>query len=208
MAEVTVYGGSISTYVRTVRIALAEKGIPYEHVEVWTDSPEITKRHPFRKVPAFRHRDFELYESIAITRYIDEAFPGAALQPADVKARARMMQWIALLSAYCYPTVIGQIVIERFSPTLLGKPADEAKVAAAVPNAEHQIGVFDAALGSGQYLVGREPTLADYFLYPVVFYLGMTPEGTALLERRPGLRRWMEALSQRKSVKETAPALG
>src|SRR5918994_5343444 len=74
MADVTLYGIPISTYVRSVRMALAEKGVSYDLVEGWADHPEIAKRQPFGKIPAFRHGDFELYEAFAIARYVDEAF--------------------------------------------------------------------------------------------------------------------------------------
>ena len=109
MADVTVYGSPVSTYVRSVRMTLAEKDVPYELVEGWADHPEIAKRQPFGKVPAFRHGDLELYESFAIARYVDEAFRGPALQPGDAKARARMTQLISMHSGYCYPTMIGGI---------------------------------------------------------------------------------------------------
>lgn len=207
MAQVTLYGSPISSYVRTARLALGEKGVSYDLVDGFPDSPEIQQHHPFRKIPALRHGEFELYETVAIARYVDEGFSGPTLQPSDIKARARMTQWISVLSSYLYPTIIGGIVLERVAPKFFNRPADEAKVKAALPDAEHHLGVVEKALGSGPYLLGREPNLADHFLYPVLFYLAITPEGGALLERKPALRRWMETMGERKSVKETMPAL-
>jgi glutathione S-transferase len=207
MAQVTLYGSPISTYVRTARIALAEKGVGYDLKDVWVDSPEITQRHPFQKIPVLRHGDFELYETFAVTRYIDEAFPGPALQPSDAKARARMTQWISVHNSYCYPTLIGGIVLERVAPKLLNRPSDEAKIKATLPDAQQRLDVVEKALGTTPYLAGIEPTLADYFLYPVMFYVSVVPEGNALLESRPGLRRWMAAIGDRKSVKDTTPSL-
>jgi len=207
MAQVTLYGSSISTYVRTARIALAEKGVGYDLKDVWVDSPEIKQRHPFQKIPVLRHGDFELYETFAVTRYLDEAFPGPALQPSDPKARARMTQWISVHNSYCYPTLIGGIVLERVAPKLLNRPSDEAKIKATLPDAQQRLDVVEKALGTTPYLAGIEPTLADYFLYPVMFYVSVVPEGNALLESRPGLRRWMAAIGDRKSVKDTTPSL-
>ena len=37
--------------------------------------------HPFSKLPAFRHGEFTLFKTIAIMRYVDEAFKGPPLQP-------------------------------------------------------------------------------------------------------------------------------
>jgi glutathione S-transferase len=207
MAQVTLYGSPISTYVRTARIALAEKGVGYDLKDVWVDSPEIKQRHPFQKIPVLRHGDFELYETFAVTRYIDEAFPGPALQPSDAKARARMTQWISVHNSYCYPTLIGGIVLERVAPKLLNRPSDEAKIKATLPDAQQRLDVLEKALGTTPYLAGIEPTLADYFLYPVMFYVSVVPEGNALLESRPGLQRWMAAIGDRKSVKDTTPSL-
>ena len=207
MAQVTLYGSPISTYVRTARIALAEKGVSYDLKDVWVDSPEIKQRHPFQKIPVLRHGDFELYETFAVSRYIDEAFPGPALQPSDAKARARMTQWISVHNSYCYPTLIGGIVLERVAPKLLNRPSDEAKIKATLPDAQQRLDVLEKALGTTPYLAGIEPTLADYFLYPVMFYVSVVPEGNALLESRPGLRRWMAAIGDRNSVKDTTPSL-
>src|SRR5262244_2064840 len=74
-----VFGAPYSVYVRTVRLALEEKGIAYELVPVDIfvpdgPPPEHMMRHPFGKIPAFEHAGFRLYEAGAITRYIDEAF--------------------------------------------------------------------------------------------------------------------------------------
>jgi len=207
MAQVTLYGSPISTYVRTARIALAEKGVGYDLKDVWVDSPEIKQRHPFQKIPVLRHGDFELYETFAVARYIDEAFPGPALQPSDAKARARMTQWISVHNSYCYPTLIGGIVLERVAPKLLNRPSDEAKIKATLPDAQQRLDVLEKALGTTPYLAGIEPSLADYFLYPVMFYVSVVPEGNALLESRPGLRRWMAAIGDRRSVKDTTPSL-
>ena len=99
MAAPVVYGPAYSTYTRTARLALEEKGVDYklEEVDILTgagQSPAHLARQPFGQVPAFEHEGIKLYESGAITRYIDEVFPGPKLQPADPKRRARMMQFI------------------------------------------------------------------------------------------------------------------
>ena len=91
MTQPTVHGPGFSTYVRSVRIALEEKGVPYQLNEFnfFEGMPaEQLQRHPFGKVPAFEHDDFMLYETFAICRYIDEAFDGPRLQPEDLRLHA------------------------------------------------------------------------------------------------------------------------
>ena len=78
MAKPILYGPGYSTYTRAARLAMEEKGVDYELVEVdfisGGFSDEYLERQPFAKVPAFEHDGLELYETPAILRYIDEAF--------------------------------------------------------------------------------------------------------------------------------------
>lgn len=81
-----LFGADYSVYVRIVRLVLAEKGIDYDlvPVDIFAESgppPGYLDRHPFGRIPAFEHEGFRLYETGAIARYIDEAFPGISLQP-------------------------------------------------------------------------------------------------------------------------------
>ncbi|MCP4330437.1 MAG: hypothetical protein GY791_18595 [Alphaproteobacteria bacterium] len=85
MSDVVVYGFPQSTYVRTTRICLQEKGVAYTIESVDLSADDYPTLHPFRKVPAFRHDDFHLYETAAIARYVDMAFDGPALTPADAR---------------------------------------------------------------------------------------------------------------------------
>lgn len=51
---------------------------------------DYLKLHPFGKVPTLQKDDFILYETSAITRYLDEIFPETPLQPVNPQQRARM----------------------------------------------------------------------------------------------------------------------
>ena len=103
MARPIVYGPAGSTYVWSTRLALAEKGVAHDLIDVGfgehREEPHLA-RHPFAKVPAFEHDGFELYETQAILRYIDEGFPVAPLQPTDLHQFARMNQLIGIVDAY------------------------------------------------------------------------------------------------------------
>jgi glutathione S-transferase len=68
MAAPVVYGPAYSTYTRTARLALEEKGVDYklEEVDILSgaaQSPAHLARQPFGKVPAFEHDGFRLYET-------------------------------------------------------------------------------------------------------------------------------------------------
>src|SRR6266446_6025956 len=164
MARPIVYGPASSTYVWSTRLALAEKGVAHELVEVGFDEhrqePHLA-RHPFAKVPAFEHDDFALYETQAILRYIDEGFPVAPLQPTDLHQFARMSQIMGIVDAYIYPSIVGGILYNRMLAPRLGLPVDEAAVAAALPRARLCLAEIARLMGEQHYLVGERVSLAD-----------------------------------------------
>lgn len=88
-----------STNSRKVRIALLEKGLEFERVNVdltkrEQKNPEYLKIHPFGQVPALDDEGFVLYDSTIINEYIDDEYPYPPLMPKDSegRARARMME--------------------------------------------------------------------------------------------------------------------
>ena len=212
--SVILHGPAYSTYARTVRLALEEKGVPYElrEVDILTGAaqkPEYLALQPFAKVPALEHDGFRLYETAAIARYVDEAFPGPKLQPADVKRRARMAQIVAIVDSYAYGSLIGKVVWQRAVVPLLGGTPDESIVAEAAPMVGKSIAALEAAADSqGPFLCGPELSLADLHLVPVMAYFSGTPEGQKALAGAPRLARWWQAIAGRPSVKKTEPKLG
>lgn len=196
MAELILHGIPGSNYVRTCRLALEEKGVAYTHDPVMPRTPEALARHPWGKVPALTHGDVTLYEALAVTRYIDEAFDGPALQPADPAGRARMSQWISAFNAYLDPAFIRKIVIQR----LLRDPSDEEIIAAGVPEAAKCLDILNDALADAPYLAGDSVTLADLFVLPALNYLAMTPEGGPLLENNGNVTEWMDRMMARDSA--------
>jgi glutathione S-transferase len=205
MAELVVYGIPQSTYVRSVRMACVEKGVPYTLDPQMPHSETIDKLHPYGKIPALRHGDFTLYETSAILRYIDEAFDGPPLAPKDAKGRARMEQWISTIQAYCDGPMIRRLVLQYFFPP--GGKQDRAVIEAAAKEAQKNIALIDAALSPGPYLLGADISLADLLLAPIMFYVAQVPEGQAALQACKNLPRTREAIRARKSFQETMPPM-
>jgi glutathione S-transferase len=213
MAEPIVYGAAYSTYVRSVRMALAEKGVTYRLVEVdlftgQAQAPEHLARQPFGKIPAFEHDGFKLFETSAIVRYVDEAFAGPPLQPADPRARARMNQIMAVIDSYAYGALIGTILIQRAIAPRMGGQPDEEAIQAAVPKGRTAMEVIDRLLGDQPFLAGDALSLADLYVVPVYDYALQTPEGADILAKAPALKRWWNGIGTRPSVAETRPQLG
>jgi len=213
MAAPIIYGPAFSTYVRTVRLALEEKPASYELVEVAImqgahKQPEHLARNPFGLVPAFSHDGFDLYETDAIARYIDQAIPGQDLQPIEAQPRARMNQIIGIIESFAYTCMITKVVINRLVRPMLGETPDEATIKEALPSAELCLKEFERLMGSGKYLAGDKLTLADLFVIPVFHYLALTPEGQELLKPRAKIRAWWDLVKTRNSVAVTEPKFG
>jgi glutathione S-transferase len=213
MAAPIVYGPALSTYVRTVRLVLEEKAAPYQLVEVDIitgahKTPEHLARHPFGHVPAFEHDGFAVYETSAITRYLDAVVPGVALTPADPRGAARMQQVIAVIDSYAYGAMISAIVMQRVVMPMVGGVTDETVITAAMPTAEVSLRALETLMGSHAWLAGDSVSLADLHLAPVLAYFSGTPEGQRLLPACPQLARWWGAVSARPSMAKTQPQLG
>ena len=208
MARPIVYGPAGSTYVWSARLALAEKGVAHDLVHVdfaaHREAPHL-ERHPFGKVPAFEHDGFQLYETQAILRYIDEGFPVSPLQPTDLHQFARMNQIIGIVDAYGWPAIAGGVLVNRVLKPRMGLPVDEAAVAAALPRARLVISEIARLQGKQPFLAGERISLADLMTFPLLYFFSRVPEGEAPFADNPSLIPWMRRMEARQSFQVTKP---
>lgn len=207
---IRVFGADYSVYVRIVRLTLEEKGIGYElvPVDIFASGgpPEwYLDLHPFARIPAFEHGGFRLFETAAITRYVDEAFDGPTLQPANARDRGVMNQIIGLLDAYAYRTMVWDISVERMSKPREGKVSDEALIASALVKAKICLAALVRLRSAGPWLLGDQMTIADLHAAPIFAYFLQAPEGRALLDEQPALLKWWGLISTRPSFAATEP---
>ena len=212
MGKPVLYGPTYSTYARTIRMLLAEKGVEYDlvHVDMIGGAhhrPEWKERHPFERVPAFEHNGFAIYESNAIAHYVDDAFPGRRIAHPNIQRRTRDQQIVDVINGYAYKRIITDLVLHYFFADKEKGP-DTTATAAAAPAAEHALGAIqDLMLGSDPYLVGRDTSFSDLFLAPIVAYFVGFQEGTRAMAKLPLLSRWWLAMQQRPSFTATAPQM-
>jgi glutathione S-transferase len=209
MAHPIVYGPAGSSYVWSVRLALAEKGVTHELVNVpfgaQRDKAHLS-RQPFAKVPAFEHDGFALYETQAIIRYVDERFPGAPLQPEDVHQWSRMNQIIGIVDAYAWPAIAGTILLNRvLAPRFLDRAPDEAAIAAALPRAQLCLSEINRLMGDQRFLAADFVTLADLMAIPLLYLFANIPDGKAPVAVHPKLALWIERMETRQSFQVTKP---
>jgi glutathione S-transferase len=99
MSMIKLYTFPPSTNSRKVRIALLEKGLEFERVNVDLSkreqkNPEYLKIHPFGQIPALDDEGFVIYDSTVINEYLEDEYPYPPLMPGDSegRARARLME--------------------------------------------------------------------------------------------------------------------
>jgi glutathione S-transferase len=208
MAEIKLLGLGISVYTRIARMALEEKGLDYklEEVDIFADPgppADYLALNPFGAIPCLLHADLVLYETSAITRYIDEITPTTNLQPAAPIERARMNQIISMLDSYCYRPMVWDVYVQRIVVPAGGGKADEAGIATALTVLQSVLKQLDQWRGEHEFLVGQTLSLADLHLYPMLSYFTETPEGLAMLDTFPRLQQWMHQMQLRPSVRAT-----
>jgi glutathione S-transferase len=205
---VTLYGFPQSTFVRTARMILSEKGVDHALEPIRPGTPEARALHPFGRVPILRHGEVLIYETAAIARYVDETFAGPALQPEQPVARAQMEKWISIVGAYMDPVITRRVILERLLAPRLGRRPNEAVIRAALPQADRLLSLLEADLAERSFLAGETTGLADFFVYPILFYIGHIPEAQALLGGREAIGRWRVRIEDRPSCKTTVPQRG
>lgn len=209
MAEgVQLHGYRYSVYNRIARVALLLKGVEQETIEVdpFAELPKgYLKLHPFGRVPVLTHGAFTLFETGAITRYVDRAFEGPALQPEGAAALARMDQAIGAIDAYGYWPMVRQVASHGFFRPLLGEPSSPGEVEAGLDASRKVLEFLDGVAAEGLVLNGRDLTLADCHLAPMMDYFVRAEAGKAALAPHRALQGWWDRMSGLDVLEATDP---
>ena len=207
MPAIKLWGFDNSTYVRSVKMLLAEKGVTdFEQVPVNVlagepKSPEHLQRHPFGKVPVVDVDGFRVIETPAILRYLDALLPGTTLVPTDLKQMARSAMTVSIIDSYGYMPLIGGVVAYHLFPDFVGGKNEEM----------HHKGIADGKRvvteimklrGSDRFIARAEPSLADLYLAPIMAYVVLTPHKDEFLAL-PGMTDWWAAVTALDSFKAT-----
>jgi glutathione S-transferase len=98
-AMLEVYGYLRDPFAWRVRFAAEEKGVPYQWIpsDVAFPDPRSARNNPRGRSPIAVHDGFVLTDAFNIQLYVDEAFPGRALQPESPRGRAEVRMFVASL---------------------------------------------------------------------------------------------------------------
>ena len=211
MSDITLWGFDGSTYVRTVKMLLAEKGatgfnqVQVNVLEGEPKRPEHLQRHPFGKVPVLDYDGLRVIETSAITRYLNDVLPGRSLVPTTPKDRARMDMVVGLTDSYGYGALTGGVAAYHLFPEFVGGKDDAARE----KGIETGRKFMEYAMwirGSSPFIAG-ELSLADLYLAPIVSYVALTPDKDAALGVA-GFAEWWTSVQALQSFRDTQPSLG
>jgi len=208
--KLTVYGFEASTFVRTVRMVLAEKGAEYDLVPVdlmagENTTPEHLARHPFGKIPVVEQGGKRLYETSAITRYLNDALPGKSLVPDNIMNRARMDMAIAIHDSYGYGAMIG-LAGQHLFPDFVGGANEEVRLDC-LEKTRKVLTEQMKMRGDSPWIAGAELSLADLFLAPACFYVSLTEDAGQAFDV-PGFADWWARAQDLDAFKATQFDMG
>ena len=150
-----------STNSRKVRIALLEKGLEFERINVDLSkreqkNPDYLKIHPFGQVPALDDEGFILYDSTVINEYLEDEYPYPALMPKDSEARARARLMEDFRDTHFNPAFVRIMIESRKAET----ERDANNIATAKGDIGKCLDRIEEELAGKEYLAGAF-SLAD-----------------------------------------------
>jgi glutathione S-transferase len=156
----------LSPYARKVRLALAEKRIPFElRIErVWERRPEFLGLNPACTVPVLvEPNGLAIADSYAICEYLDEAYPDITLFGRTLAERAEVRRLVAWFDGKFATEVTSRLLHERQLKRLLGRGnPDAAVIRAGYANLRPHLDYLGWLAETRPWLAGPHVSLADF----------------------------------------------
>lgn len=202
--KITLYTLAFSQNAVRPEIVLLEKGLEFEKVTVDLFNGEhqtdaygaITPR---RQVPALVYGKGDdaiaVYESVAITQFLDDMHPEPALMPpvSQPRMRAGALMRIAEFQQKLDPkNIFGSVAFRKQDREQLGERVDAVV---------EELQRWDAYVGDGPFLCGDQFTLADIAVFPLLMHFEVL--GYDFAKHTPALGAFLDQCKLRPSVVET-----
>ena len=183
-------------------ISLCELGVKFDAAEIdratkkTSDGEDFTQVNSKGYAPTLRLDNGQvLTENVAVLQYIADLKPEAKLAPpAGTLERTRLVEWLAFLNSEIHKNI---------SP-LFGQNHEEVKKFA-VANLTKRLDWLENQLGSRNYLMGDQFTVADAYLFVILGWFGHVGLD---LGKWPKLQALRERVGKRPSVDQALRAEG
>ena len=228
-----LYHHSESVCAQKVRLALAEKNLEWTSHYVTLEkgehrTKEFRKINPKEVVPVLIHDGLNIPESTVICEYIDEAFDGPPLMPAEAYWRSRKRLWtkrvdeglhyphtylLSFITAFRhmsmahldtpekineYLDTIGNPRTRQLQEIVLTQGMDSDVFREAIVFYDTVLADMETALSENDWLAGSSFSLADIGLAPYVHRVADL-DMMYMCESRPAVRDWYERIKSRES---------
>jgi glutathione S-transferase len=190
-----IFGHPMSTCTRKVLMTLAETNTPYElslvdFAKGEHKAPAHLARQPFGRIPAMEDDGFELFESRAICRYINQKAKGS-LVPGDLEVAAKVEQWISVETSEFSGNAMKFVADEMFK-----RPQEPAVLEAAAKGLETACAAMDTQLAKTPFIAGTSFTLADLCFMPYLEYAMMT-KAKDIVGKHAHVTTWWNKIAER-----------
>lgn len=201
-AKLTLISHHLCPFVQRANIALREKNTGFEvvYIDLENKPDWFLELSPLGKVPVLKverpgRPDVAIFESAVIIEYIEETAGGRPLHPDDPILRAQHRGWIEFGST---------VLVDLYK---LSHAKEGAELEAARGALETKLGRVEQVLSGGPYFAGGAFSYVDAAFAPAFRQIDVLEKvaHTGLLDRRPALASWSEALHDRPSVKAAVP---
>lgn len=221
--KLRLYDWAPSPFCIKVRAILAFKGLAYDRIQMtWETFAEVRQRGGVGKTPALDIDGEMVVDSTDIADRLEALKPEPRLLPADSRERAlcRALEdwadeaiyfnalyqhWIepagrAQTAAYfaaqpgaasMFESLLRQTEVQLIGQGVGRKSPDHVR-----RDLERQLDVAEALLSSGPYLLGAQPTLADFALTGQLSYLSYAPATEGLTKGRPAVAGFMSLMKR------------
>ncbi|MDP9108400.1 MAG: glutathione S-transferase [Pseudomonadota bacterium] len=195
---VTLCGFALSNYYNKVKLALLEKGVPFQEELVWADrSPALLRRSPLGKIPFMETEHGILIESQVIVDYIEHAYPEVPLLPADPFAAAKIRELITFLELH-----LELVARELYGQAFFGGSVSEETKTRVHKLLTRNVAAFTSMAKFSPYIAGSTFSLADcagLVHLPLISLSTKIVLGEDLLAGLP-VREYLDLLAQRPHV--------
>lgn len=194
----TLCGFAASNYYNKVKLALLEKGVPFEEELAWVGQTDKASS-PLGKVPYLKTDAGSLSESTVILDYLENAYPQVPLMPADPFAAAKVRELVRYMELHL------ELVARNLYPEAFfgGKVSDAAKEKIG-PQLDKNVAAFNQLTKYAPYIAGDQFTLADCAAavhLPLVSSASKIIYGRDVLADTPA-RDYLKKLGERATVQK------
>ena len=164
MSDYVLIGPSLSPWVKRARCFFTEKNVAFE-IDPYAPfgapaTPEFLAVSPLGKIPALKHGDFSVAESLAICTYIEKLHPDPPLIPSAPKSAAQAL-WLCAYADALFSQVEGPLFSQRVLRPALKQEVDEAALAEALEKKPKFLAYLNEQVGADDFLVDNTFSIAD-----------------------------------------------